>query len=81
MDRQLGQLVRLVDDLLDANRISHNRLELRRRRIDLSDVIHQALEGSRPLADAAAHRLQVTLPREPIHLDADPGGLHKRSAI
>jgi PAS domain S-box-containing protein len=72
MDRQLGQLVRLVDDLLDANRISHNRLQLRRSRIELSDLVQQALEGSRPLADAATHELVVALPREPIYLDGDP---------
>jgi PAS domain S-box-containing protein len=75
MERQLGQMVRLVDDLLDLNRISHNRLELRRCRIELASVIQQAVEASRPLADAAGHELRVTLPAEPIHLYADPARL------
>jgi PAS domain S-box-containing protein len=72
MDRQLAQLVRLVDDLLDLNRITHNRLELRRSEVELSSVIQQAVEASRPLADAAGLELQATLPAEPLYSYADP---------
>ena len=72
MDRQLTQLVRLVDDLLDLSRITHNRIELRRGRVELSSVIHQAVHTARPLVDAAGHRLTLALSREPIHLNADP---------
>jgi PAS domain S-box-containing protein len=75
MERQLAQLVRLVDDLLDLNRITHNRLELRTQPVDLASVLQQALEASRPLAEAAQHTLQVTLPDEPIHVKADPARL------
>ncbi|HEV7397002.1 MAG TPA: PAS domain S-box protein [Pyrinomonadaceae bacterium] len=75
IDRQLGQLVRLVDDLLDINRITHNRLELRRGQVELASVIHQAVEASRPIADAAGHQLRVNLPSEPIYLNADPARL------
>jgi CheY-like chemotaxis protein/nitrogen-specific signal transduction histidine kinase len=75
MERQLGQMVRLVDDLLDLNRITHNRLELRRRRVELGTVIQQALEASRPLCDSLGHELRVTLPAEPYWLDADPARL------
>jgi CheY-like chemotaxis protein len=71
MGRQLGQLVRLVDDLLDLNRITHNRIELRKGRVELASVIHQAMEALRPAAEASGHDLQATLPREPIYLDAD----------
>lgn len=71
MERQLGQMVRLVDDLLDLNRITHNRLELRHDAIDLLAVVQQAIEASRPAADAAGHELRVTLPAEPIVLRAD----------
>src|SRR5215210_972288 len=71
MERQLGQMVRLVDDLLDLNRITHDRLELRRSEVELSSVIHQAVEVSRPLVDAAGHQLIVELPEEPIYLNAD----------
>jgi PAS domain S-box-containing protein len=75
MERQLGQMVRLVDDLLDLNRITRDRLELRQSRVELSSVIHQAVEASRPFADSAGHELQVVLPAEPIHLHADPARL------
>jgi CheY-like chemotaxis protein len=75
MERQLGQMVRLVEDLLDLNRITHNRLELRRRRVELADVVHQAVEASRPLADSLGHELRVELPRDPIWLSADPARL------
>jgi PAS domain S-box-containing protein len=75
MDRQLAQLVRLVDDLLDLNRITHNRLDLRQSQVALSSVIHQAVEASRPLADAAGHELVVSLPEEPLYTYADSARL------
>jgi PAS domain S-box-containing protein len=71
MERQLGQLVRLVDDLLDLSRISRNKLELRKSRITLSSVIENAIETARPLIDSKRHTLTVMLPHEPVHLDAD----------
>ncbi len=71
MQRQLNQLVRLVDDLLDLSRISHDRLELRRRPIDIAAVIRQALESCQPLADAAAHQVHVELPAEPLYVNGD----------
>ena len=71
IERQLDQMVRLVDDLLDLNRITHDRLELRRSEVELSSVIEQAVEVARPLIDAAGHHLSVELPGEPIYLNAD----------
>ena len=71
LERQLGQMVRLVDDLLDLNRITYDRLELRRSEVELSSVIQQAVEVARPLIDAAGHDLSVELPHEPIYLNAD----------
>jgi PAS domain S-box-containing protein len=71
MERQLGQIVRLVDDLLDLNRITHDRFELRRSRIDLAAEIRQAAEACRPLADSLGHELAVDAPAEPIWLNAD----------
>lgn len=71
IERQLGQMVRLVDDLLDLNRITHDRLELRRTEVALSSVIQQAVEVARPHIDAAGHHLSVELPGEPIYLNAD----------
>ena len=71
IERQLGQMVRLVDDLLDLNRITHDRLELRRSEVELSSVIQQAVEVAHPLIDAAGHDLTIDLPVEPIYLNAD----------
>jgi PAS domain S-box-containing protein len=75
IERQLGQMVRLVDDLLDLNRVTHDRLELRQSQIELSSVIYQAIEVARPLIESANHNLQVELPEEPIYLQADPARL------
>jgi PAS domain S-box-containing protein len=72
MERQLEQLVRLVDDLLDLSRITHNRIELRKRHIELAPVIRQAVVAAQPLADASRHTLDVSMPAEPVHLHADP---------
>lgn len=71
LERQLAQMIRLVDDLLDLNRITHDRLELRRSEVELSSVIQQAVEVARPLVDSAGHHLIVDLPDEPIWLNAD----------
>ena len=72
IERQLEQMVRLVDDLLDVNRITRGRLELRKERVELVQVIKRAVETSRPLIDAAEHSLDVELPSSPLYLDADP---------
>jgi len=71
MERQLQQLVRLVDDLLDLNRITYNRLELRKGPVELRSVIEQAMEAARPLADAAGHQMRLVCAVEAIHLSAD----------
>lgn len=71
IERQLGQMVRLVDDLLDLNRVTHDRLELRRSEVELSSVLQQAVEVALPLIDSAGHKLTIDLPEEPINLNAD----------
>ncbi len=71
MERQLGHLVRLVDDLLDVARISRGKVELKRERVDVGTVVDHAVEVSRPLLDAAGHALSVRLPAEPLWLDGD----------
>jgi PAS domain S-box-containing protein len=71
MERQLGQMVRLVDDLLDISRITRNKLELRKAPVELWAVVQSAVETARPQIEASGHRLTVTLPPQPIHLDAD----------
>jgi PAS domain S-box-containing protein len=72
MERQLAQMVRLIDDLLDISRITRGKLQLRKERIELAAVVRSALEAARSLIDAQAHQLTITLPPEPIYLDADP---------
>lgn len=71
MERQLGHLVRLIDDLLDVSRISRGKLELRKESVDLGAVVWNAVETARPLIEAEGHELTVTLPPEPVLLDAD----------
>ncbi len=72
MDRQLQQMVRLVDDLLDVSRITRNRIELRKETIRLDEVVKSAVEISRALIDGAGHSLSVQLPAAPVYLHADP---------
>ena len=72
MERQLGQLVRLVDDLLDVSRISSGKIVLKLERVAFQDIAAVALEASRPLIDAASHSLTIEWPNEAVWLDADP---------
>jgi signal transduction histidine kinase len=72
MDRQVGHMVRLVDDLLEVSRITRGKIELRKEPIELRTAIEVAVETSRPLIDAARHRLTVDLPQEPLNVEADP---------
>jgi signal transduction histidine kinase len=71
LERQVRQMVRLVDDLLDVSRISRGKLDLRRERVELAEVVQEAVEISRPLIEAAGHELTVNLPPQPIYLHAD----------
>lgn len=75
MERQLGQVVRLVDDLLDVNRVTRNNLILRKTRVDLGSIIEQALEACGPLAARLQHEIVVKLPSEPVCLLADSARL------
>ena len=71
MDRQVHQMVRLVDDLLDLSRISRGKVELRMERVNLADVVASAVETSRPLIEQGGHELRVHLPAESIEIEAD----------
>jgi PAS domain S-box-containing protein len=71
MERQLQQIVRLVDDLLDISRIIRGKIELRRERIDLADALRRAVETSGPLLDARGQSLELTLPDEPVPVMGD----------
>jgi PAS domain S-box-containing protein len=71
MDRQLSHMVRLIDDLLDVSRINRNKMELRRSRVALIDVLSSAVETAQPQIDEAGHELSLTMPSVPVYLDAD----------
>jgi PAS domain S-box-containing protein len=69
--RQLKQLVRLVDDLLDVSRITRGQLQLRMGRVKLADVITTAVESTALATASASQSMIVSLPDEPVFLDAD----------
>ena len=71
MERQVTHMVRLIDDLMDVSRITRGKMELRPERIELSTIVRNAVETSRPLVEEAGHELSVTLPTRPIIVDAD----------
>lgn len=71
MDRQVRQMTRLVDDLLDVSRISCGKIELRKEIVDLGEVVNNAIEASRPIMEKRRHELMVKLPPCSAHLEAD----------
>ena len=72
IERQISQMVRLVDDLLDMSRITLNKLDIKRERVQLATVVQHAAEACQPMIDEFRHHLDVELPPEPIELDGDP---------
>ncbi len=72
MDRQVGHLTRLVDDLLDVSRITRGKVTLRREAVDLAEAATRAVESARPVIDARQHRLTYEGPPEPVRTLADP---------
>jgi PAS domain S-box-containing protein len=75
MEGQVKQLVRLVDDLLDVSRITTGKVILRRERVELALVVQGAVDATRSLIEESGHQLTVTLPPQPIFLEADPARL------
>jgi len=72
MERQLRQMVRLVDDLLDVSRITTGKLALKTEVCELHDILRNALDTARPLIDARGHSLSVVEPDEPVRIHGDP---------
>jgi PAS domain S-box-containing protein len=72
MERQVNLMVRLVDDLMEVSRISRGKFELRKEQVELAAVVRSAVETSKPLIEAARHQLAISLPAEPLILEADP---------
>jgi PAS domain S-box-containing protein len=71
IEHEVGQLSRLVDDLLDVSRITTGRVVLRHEALDLRKVVKRALESTRPLFEERKHRLQFDLPRKPVRVRGD----------
>jgi signal transduction histidine kinase len=72
MNRQVRQMVRLVDDLFDMSRIMQGKLELRTEWVKLATVVADAVETARPIIDAKGHELTLSLPANPVVLEVDP---------
>ncbi|WP_426088748.1 hybrid sensor histidine kinase/response regulator [Janthinobacterium sp. PSPC1-1] len=72
MERQVNQMVHLVNDLLDVARITRGQIELKLERADLKTIIASAVETSMPLIEAGHHQFQMQLAEDPLPLDADP---------
>jgi PAS domain S-box-containing protein len=71
IERQVDHLTRLIDDLLDVSRITRNKLELRKQRVELTEIISGAVESSRPLVEECGQTLTVTLPSEAVYINGD----------
>jgi PAS domain S-box-containing protein len=75
MGRQIEQLTRLVDDLLDLSRIGQGKIQLRKEVVDVAAVVNRAVEIAKPLIESRHHELTLTLPGEPLRLEVDPARL------
>ena len=77
LERQVRQMVRLVDDLLEVSRITSGAIRLHREPLDVIGAVRAALETSAPGIDAARHQLEISLPSEELVVDADPVRLNQ----
>ncbi len=77
IERQVGQLTRLVDDLLEVSRLTTGRVQLRLERITINDIVERAVETAHPLIEQHHHELTVSLSPEPIWLYADAARLEQ----
>ena len=75
LERQVGQMTRLVDDLLDMSRITQGKIELREELAELAPIVNQAVEAVRPLYSSMNRELTVSLPVAPIYVNSDPARL------
>jgi signal transduction histidine kinase/ActR/RegA family two-component response regulator len=71
IERQIANMVRLIDDSLDVSRIRLGKLQLTRAPVELSVILMSAIESSRPVLDAFGHELFTSLPTEPVYIDGD----------
>ncbi|HYQ97823.1 MAG TPA: GAF domain-containing sensor histidine kinase, partial [Candidatus Nitrosocosmicus sp.] len=71
IDKQVGYLTRLTDDLFDISRITREKLGLHKEHVELSEIVKTAVESSRPLIEERGHKITITLPASPVYVDAD----------
>jgi PAS domain S-box-containing protein len=72
VERALGRITRIVDDLLDVSRITKGKIELRKERMTLQRAVEQAIESVQPLIESRRHQLSVSMPPEEVWLEVDP---------
>jgi signal transduction histidine kinase len=72
IERQTTQLTALIDDLLDVARMTQGKIILRKQRVELGQIVSQAVSAAQALIDHGQHSLTVHLPEDPVHLEADP---------
>lgn len=72
MQRQLAHMVRLIDDLMDVSRVSSGKVELKRERVALQNIVDSALEVIEPMISAAQHQIRIQLPQYPLYIQGDP---------
>jgi signal transduction histidine kinase/CheY-like chemotaxis protein len=77
MRRQISQMTRLIDDLMDIARVSQNKIELKKQPLQLSTVIQTAVDGVKPMMEGKSHDVTVSLPQEPVWIDGDPARLNQ----
>ena len=77
IERQVGQLAHLIDDLLEVSRVITGKIQLHQERLEMRGIVGRAIESARPLIDRCKHELSVSLPVEPIWLQGDPTRLEQ----
>lgn len=77
IERQVGQLTHLIDDLLEVSRIATGRVKLRQESVDVRGIVERAVDATRPLSDRKKHQVSVSLPPKPVWLHADPTRLEQ----
>ncbi|KAF2989192.1 PAS domain-containing protein [Methylocystis sp. MJC1] len=72
VERQVAHLVRLVDDLLEVSRVTSGKIELKKQRVDLADIMRQAIDMSRPVIERGGHVFSASFPELPLFVEGDP---------
>lgn len=77
LSRQMKQITRLLDDLLDEARITRGRIRIKKELINLTATVNHAVESTRPLIESRDHRLNLSLPADPVHVHGDAARLNQ----